>query len=173
MSNDTGTPAGRWRKGRLLVIASLALNLVFIGLVAGAFFAGSDKHRGDARYLERVSMGLGRYIDALPEPERGAVLEAAGGISKKARHARYGQFRQIRKELRAALERPDLTEPELRAILLRQRDSALSGTIAVQEAFALAFAGLDPQERKAVIDRAEERRRTWRKGFDAGHRDDR
>lgn len=165
-TNPNPAPAprkGRWRT--VVFIASLALNLVVIGLVAGAFFAG--RHSYIPHHLDRVSMGLGDYIRALPEEARDRVLQAGGGFDRANLRERLRELRRNRDALRQVMEAEPFDIEAARAALEAHRDKALQSTRAVQDAFLEAFAALSPEDRAAVIaearDARKHRKSKWRR----------
>lgn len=162
---ETNPPAGpaptRRRWGRVLLVASLALNLVFIGLIVGAVARGGGVASG-ARHLDRMSMGLGAYIEALPADARAIVKSAGGGFERDDRRARFRALHAQRKAIVEALEAEPFDAQALRAAVMTHRNSTLGSSIALQDAFLEAFVGLDAAERNRVLAEAQSIKRKWR-----------
>ena len=95
--SPTSRPARPWR--RWLLVASLGLNLAFVGLVAGAVLRGPP---------ERLAGGpeLWSYARALPEPFRDDLRDAM----RASRHAWSGPRDRLRRQ-REALAAALVAEP--------------------------------------------------------------
>ena len=150
----------RW--GRVVLIASLALNLVVVGLLAGAWISGGGKGGPGLRGIDRAAMGLGAYVMALPDEARAQVL-AAGGLAKGDRRARVRAFRQTRREMNAILQAEPFDAEALTALMDDGRGKIFETTGDLQAAFIAAFAALSPEQRAAVRARAAEMREKRRK----------
>ena len=142
-------PKRNWMK--IVLIGSLALNLLIVGLVVGAMMR-FDK--GHGRHFDRVSMGMGLFIQALPEDARKQV-KASGGPY-------VGNFRAFRKEMRVSQKRLEtailatpFSEEAVRAAISARRDFALGATAQVQDAFVSALSGLSVEERATFNARVE------------------
>jgi len=104
MSDPTGPTAPRARTGRALKIAlglSLALNLLILGLVAGAILgAGPHGLRDDDPRLR--TLGLGPFAIALSREDRAAVVERLDRDALRGeRRALGGSLGQLRDSLLA------------------------------------------------------------------------
>ena len=161
-------PATRqpWRWRRLVILGALALNLLVLGLIAGAAYGIWGK--GNApRHIDRITMGLGDYILALPPDARDRMRAAGSGFGREARRARFAKLRAGRTKIRAALEAEDFDIATLRRTIEEQRETALAGTIALQEAFVEEVARMTDDERAQMIETA----RATRKERRHRHRD--
>ena len=98
-------PKRNWVK--IALIGSLAVNLLIVGLIVGAVMR-FDK--GQGRHLNRVSMGLGLFIQALPDEAR-AEVNAAGGPHLGNRRAFRKEIRSRQKALEM-LEAVQIRDPE-------------------------------------------------------------
>lgn len=85
-----GKPRNRMR---ILLVASLALNLLIVGLVAGAMLGG---HRDHGRDPALRDLGFGPFIAALPPDDRAALRDA---LRREA-----GALRANRAEMRAIFD---------------------------------------------------------------------
>ena len=98
---------------RVAFIASLAVNLLVVAALSGAFW----KNQGPkGRHLDRVSMGLGAYILALPDAEQAEVLALAGKGSKNRKACRK-TMRQKREMLEQVLHSTPFSEEDVRAAM--------------------------------------------------------
>ncbi len=93
MARTPGTPATDRRWVRIALVVSLALNLLVVGLVAGAILGGPrDRDRNPALR----DLGFGPFVAALPRADR---REMGRAIAREA-----GAFRENRAEMRAMFE---------------------------------------------------------------------
>lgn len=164
MTDGTNTQARRklpW--GRILCGLSLALNLLVVGLLLGAALGFDGGRKGPAaRHLERVSLGLGAQIHALPDASRERVLAAAAADGKLDKRSRWAALRAARREVIEALAAEPFDPARARAALERARGSALAPTRAIHEAFVAEWSTLSPEERRAALERARTQRKPWR-----------
>ncbi|WP_209426587.1 periplasmic heavy metal sensor [Pararhodobacter sp. SW119] len=153
-------PAPPPRSGRFLrlaLIASLALNLLFLGLIAGSAFMG-PQHRGapsagpDLRALWRA------LPDKSREEMRAQFREGRGTQRPADREAFHAEMAEREAEMLALLRAEefdatafvDLLDARRRMMDLRAEDA--------QSVFVSLLATLNPAERAAVADRYEARR---------------
>ena len=167
---ETPDPPGkkRFAWGRVLLIGSLALNLLVVGLVAGALLSGGPP--GDRNPALRA-LGYGPFLQALPRADRAAMAEA---FKEKA-----GSFRENRRELRREFDRflellraDPLDADALRAAIDRQRAriserQALGSALLVDRIVAMSA-----EDRAAYADKlgAAMRRQAPRKTMSDGDR---
>lgn len=161
MTQDTGSKKPRnW--GKIALVGSLALNLLVAGLVIGAFarFDGGPGHHGD-----RGSMGLGAFINALPEAKQEQV-RAASGFFGEDRKVSKDTMRKKREAFEQTLLAQPFSEPAARAAIKEHRDYALGFSERMQEALVTAVADLSDSERAnfaAQVEQAKEQRKTHKK----------
>ena len=157
-SEPEPTPPRRPGRGlRLALIASLALNLLFLGLIAGGAMTADQRRAGpgggpDMRALWR----------ALPDENRQAMrrqFRAAGDdAAPDGRADRREELAALDAELLALLRAEDFDAPGF-AALLNDRRAAMAGRAeAAQALFVAQLATLDRAERAAMADRYEARR---------------
>tara|TARA_R110002110_G_scaffold132616_14_gene314421 strand:- start:5673 stop:6182 length:510 start_codon:yes stop_codon:yes gene_type:complete len=165
---DTPTPAGR--RLRWALIASLGLNLVFVGLFAGAAYRnaggpGAGMRDGGPNARNYATP----YVKALDRADRRAVFRAmrAGqtGDAAPSRAERRALFDQVLVALRA-----DPFDPAAVAdVLRRQGRVALALQTASEGAWVAQVSRMSPADRLAYADRVEEElRRRPRKGDKPG-----
>lgn len=164
---DAGTPrslpAGRVPRWLLIgLFASLALNLVIVGSVAGAVwrFRPHPHTIGSA-----VVPNLLGYASALPAARRKAVWDAT---TEERNH-----IRPFRREVRAAREetvKALIVEPfdkqQFLAAQARQAASESRARQAVQDLYVKIAESLTPEERHAFLRWREHRRPPWRNPLD-------
>ncbi|MEJ6708797.1 MAG: periplasmic heavy metal sensor [Amylibacter sp.] len=145
---------------RIALLVSLALNLVIVGALVGAFWK-NEKPTG--RHLDRMSMGLGAYVRALPEPVQSDVMALVGTGSEDRRNFRRAMRERQQKFERVLLEKP-FSEQAVRAALMQRRDFALDKTVRLQDAYVNALVAMSDAERPAHFDQAQELLEKRRKG---------
>ncbi len=136
---------------RLLLVASLALNLLVAGLVLGDALAGG----GPGGPPRRVEMSLGPLARALDEEDRRAILEdlrARPEVAPLGRGPHGADLAAIRAALRAEPFDPD----RARAAFAEQARAVAAAQGAAQEALLARLAAMSPAERAAVAERLEE-----------------
>ncbi|MBV2358485.1 periplasmic heavy metal sensor [Thalassococcus sp. CAU 1522] len=131
---------------RLLLYASLALNLVVAGVVAGALLRGGPPPR-DARDV------IAPYIRALDADQSRALRRAFRSAARDG--ARPGAFLAGYRDVLALL-RAEPFDPEAVATALeRQGDAAASRQALGRRVLVQHLSGLDPAARAAFADRLE------------------
>ncbi len=137
---------------RVAFIASFAVNLLIVAAFAGAFL----KHQGPkGRHLDRVSMGLGAYILALPEPAQTDVMALVGKGSKD-RKAFRKSMRKHRDMLEQSLQETPFSPEAVRAAMTASQGAVLSKTQSLHEAYLAAVIAMSDAERAAHFERAKE-----------------
>lgn len=137
---------------RIVLILSLALNLLIVSALGAAFFKSQKPH---GRHMDRASMGLGAYILALPEPAQSEIMSMVGKGSENRRKYRR-DMRAYRTELRDALSAEPFSREAVQAAMNGQRDGALNRTVKIQEAYLDAVSNMSDAERAAHFERAQE-----------------
>lgn len=150
---------------KLLLAASLALNLAVIGIAAGAAwrFSGKDRH-----WQRPPSVGAMIFRE-LDRDTRKALRQQAGGD-----HGSYFKRRHAEGEaVIAALRSGSFDAAALRDMLRSQSDARHAFHTKVQDAWVSKMEAMTPEERAAFADRMEERMQ-WRGTHwqGAGHRRD-
>lgn len=167
-------PALRW-----VLILSLGLNLVILGLAAGAFLLphpqrGSEEHRlprserveGAGRGAERVEgarapRGEGPpFLRALDPADRRALRQqlAERGIGSQdgsAKPARRTEMRQQFLQLLELLRQEPLDKAGVEALLAGQEAQDQARRAAMRRVFLNQLAGMRPEARAAYADRLE------------------
>lgn len=146
----------RRRRLRWALIASLAVNLVFLGLFAGAAYRfaggpGASHHGGrgpDARNYATA------YVRALPEDRRRALFEQmrSGTQEMPSRAARRALYQQVLSALRAEPFDPAAVQNVLRA----QGAMAFRFQTASEGAWLAQVESMSAAERAAYADEVEE-----------------
>ncbi|MGJ8544820.1 MAG: periplasmic heavy metal sensor [Sulfitobacter sp.] len=141
---------GKWR---WILGLSLALNLLVVGMMAGAAWRHAGGPQGPERSGSGSSAGFGAaYMRALPKPARDemrAMLPPPPERNKEGfRAERRAGYQQVAELLRA-----DPFDAEaLRAALDGQRDLALARQSAVQEAWLAVLSEMEPEARADYAD---------------------
>lgn len=147
MDQTSKTSPKRWV--RVIFVMSLALNLLVVGLVAGAFFGNGGKHPGRS-----VELGLGPYTRALDVDVRRALVERlrkTPELGRRVRNARRSDFRQML----VALRQEPFDQEAVLAIMEKQRAHTLTVQTAGQSALVDALVSMSPEQRAAFADRLE------------------
>ena len=139
---ETSPQAPRRGVSRFLRVAlflSLALNLAFVGLVAGQVWKAQDGRRPDAV----ADLGLGPVARALSPAERadlGRDLRRGGGDARRDRRANA-------EALLAAIRAEPFDPEAVIALLSEQRDRRLAEQARAQRVFAERLAAMSPERR--------------------------
>lgn len=146
---------------RIALVASLALNLLFVGLVVGA--AVNWRSGGGPPRSFDLSVGpLGRALE--PEDRR-AIAEALRDRTRSAPSSRSDREAMAREVVQLLREEPfDLDR--FADLLSAQRRFGQEVQAAAQTAFVTRIAGLSAQERADFADRVE--RQLGRDGHEGG-----
>lgn len=144
----TSTGTGRWTK-RILV-ASLALNLLVVGALVGAFVSGGPKG-GAARF----DLTVGPITRAMT-PERRDAVRLALRDSGAFRPADRREIRADMEVLVATLRAETFDAVAFQDALARQRDRLQAGQETVIAAVAAQIAEMPLAERAAYADRLEQ-----------------
>lgn len=146
----TETQAGRSR-GKLLLGISLALNMAFVGLLAGAALRhGGDHERGP----EATSFGT-PYMRALPREARQSVLRSArlaGDAQMLDRAARKKLFDNVLASMRAT----PFDAEHMQRLVTEQARVSVAVQKSVQTAWVAAVESMTDAERLAYADAVED-----------------
>ena len=153
---DTLPPASqstapRWM--RVLLVLSLALNLLVAGLVVGDAFVGGGPGRGP----RPAEMTLGPLARALDEDDRRAILRSLRGhpdIEALGRDRRDQGIEDIVAAFRAEPFDPE----QARAALSVQAEQVGRVQAAAQQALVDRLAAMETEARRAFADRLEQAR---------------
>ncbi len=137
---------------RILLICSVAFNLLIVAALAGAFFKNDKRH---GVHLDRASMGLGAYILALPEADQSKIMSMVGKGSEDRRKYRKN-MRKSRQDLEAALQATPFSIDAVKAAMDNQRRGALTRTTKLQDAYLDALSNMSDEARAAHLIRAQE-----------------
>lgn len=148
---DQTSPPGASRRMKIALIASLALNLLFIGAIGGAMLHGGPERRGGGPR----ELGFGPFTEALPPEDRAALARAFFRES--------GGPREMRREMRDRLDRLVLvlrTEPldtgALQAAFDQMRERTGRQLDAGQRLLIERLEAMTPEERAGFAARLEE-----------------
>lgn len=143
------------RRFRILLGLSLALNLLVVGIVAGAVWrSGGDRDGRWHRAPPSLQNYAEPYVRALPRAERRALHKAIRqSHPQSGRAARREAYAAMLAALRAEPFAPDAVE----GILKAQRDRVVSVQSAAQAQWMASVMAMSPAERAAYADRLEER----------------
>jgi uncharacterized membrane protein len=154
MSEQDGAPKNGARTGmrrwvKLLLAASLALNLAVIGLAAGAAL----RHAGQKKNWHRPPDVGAMIFRELDRDTRRKLRQEAGGP-----HGSYVQRRHAEAERVIAILRKDTFDAEaLLAELRQQADARHDFHLKLQNAWVRKLAEMAPKERQDFADRVAER----------------
>lgn len=166
-ANHTPGGAAQTRRKRLalrvLLIGSLTLNVVILGLVAGAFFS-FKRHDGPRMAADRFTAP---FVRALSEEDRRAVGRDIRRSFRAASVDRGGDEAHYLDALSLLRQTPFDAEA-LRAEMLALDEAGGSRRRIARESFLARIAGLSDAERAAYADRLEAE---LERGAKRGHRD--
>lgn len=155
--SETSAPPPASGMGRMkwLLIASLAVNLLIIGALAGPRFFGHRPWRGGERSAEEFGLiGYARHMSAdrrklirtIVAAERGPIREARGDVAK------------ARQEAGAALIEEPFNSEKLKAAVGQIRDAEAKLKAAGLVAFLKAAEQMTAEERKGLLEHWKRRR---------------
>ncbi|APE44107.1 hypothetical protein BOO69_12340 [Sulfitobacter alexandrii] len=168
--DDARKPAGR--RWRWVLVASLALNLVFVGLIAGAAYRhaggpGARDHGGGPGARSYATP----YVRALPRETRRALFRdlrrsGSGMPSREERRALYDR-------VLAALRAEPFEADAVQSVLREQGRIAVQLQTAAEGAWLATVTAMSPADRAAYADRVAEElaRRPGKRGKKARDED--
>lgn len=149
MADETQSKTKMSRGARILLVASLALNLAVMGVVAGVVLGGGPKDR-----FQRFELGAGPLTRAMDDTRRGAVRDALRD-SGAFRPADRDSMRRDTQALVTTLRAEDFDSAAFQDILTRQQNRLRDGQAAVVAAVTEQVSEMDAAERAAFADRLE------------------
>jgi len=156
--NDTdksARPVARpGRAMRLLLVVSLAVNLLVAGMVVGRFVAAErgDERRGGTVARQLRDIGNVPYVMALSRADRAALAEALGGrrdVLRDNRERLRDRFEAVLSVLRAEPFQPDA----LRTLLNEQRATLLERQQLGEDLLIARLILMTPAERADYAER--------------------
>lgn len=138
--------APRWM--RVLLVVSLALNLLVAGLLLGDALAGGHGPRP-------AGLALGPIARALDEDDRRAILLSLRG-HPNLRPLGQGERDRGLREIAGAVRAEPFDPDRLRAALSAQSDRVIQAQDAVRDALLARLAAMPPEERTAFAGRLEQ-----------------
>lgn len=150
MASEQSTPK-RWT--RILLVLSLALNLVVIGVVAGSVFGGGSKGQN-----QRFDLTVGPLTRAMDDDRRDAVRDALrnSGVFGRDNH---NALRTDMQALVETLRAQDFDSAAFQEVLGRQRARLQAGQDTVVRAVTAQIELMSAEERAAFADRIEDQTR--------------
>ncbi len=141
---STTRPAWSWRGGHVALLASLALNALFVGGLASAFFKHGSERQPQGR------QNIGAYVSTLPKARSEAIMKRADERRRVIGPLRR-EVRQARDETLSALtadpfDRDRFMNAETHLI---EAENALR--LAQRDMLADIAVSLTPDERRAYI----------------------
>lgn len=132
------------RRWRIVLLASLGLNLLVVGLALGALWGGPGRERPPGM------RGIAPLVMALPEADRAALARAVDTRGRPdARRARFDA-------LLAELRRDPFNPEAARAALAAQRELGARRMAQGEAALVARLAAMGAAERAAYADRLDE-----------------
>lgn len=149
MAEDTQVQQSISRKFRVLLIVSLALNLLVVGVLIGGAVMGRPPAS-----LGGPAVSLGPFSQALPPGHRASLRRDyrkrldAHGMTPPNRSAALAEFLEV---LRTEPFDPEKVE----AMFDAQRDQSMRGMQTAQDVFLEQLVEMEPSQRAAFADRLE------------------
>jgi uncharacterized membrane protein len=141
MSDSAAAVAGR-RNGRILLVVSLAANLLLIGFVVGQLLHHPPHERGGPMTIERITSGLPPEVR---EAVRADLREHRPQIAEKIAAVRAAQA-----DVRAAIGAEPFDPARLQAAFAVIRDRRKAVQEEVQAAAVEAIGKLPPETRRKL-----------------------
>lgn len=145
--SENKTKTKRWQ--RILLVSSLALNLVVVGIVVGALVNGGP--RGSAQRFDLTSGPLTRAMDDDHRDAVRAALRDSGVFQRRDRSAMQADMLA----LVAALRADTFDQGAFKDALLRQRSRLQAGQDTVLDVVSDQVSNMSAQDRAAFADRLE------------------
>lgn len=143
-----GPRPARWT--RLLLFASLALNLIVVGAVVGSMLG-----RGPSHHVIVRDISFGAYTEALSPEDRAALRAELRAAAPAMRDIRQSQ-RSEQEALLAALRTVPFEAQQVRDILARQRDRASRGIALGHDLMLQRIEAMDDEARAEFAGRLQE-----------------
>ncbi|TCP60834.1 putative membrane protein [Rhodovulum bhavnagarense] len=159
--NETAPPTRTWV--RVMLIASLALNLLILGMVGGAVVG----HRGASTRADLGEAAYGPYARALADEDRAALRAAMRSQAPRLRENRKA-VRQGFNDLLDALRAEPYMPEHVAVILATQEAHARDQGEIWRDLMTERLAAMTPEQRAAFADRLE---RVLRRGPSHPRRD--
>jgi len=163
MTDTSPTQRRTWLP--LALLASLAVNLFFIGLIGGKVFSEPDEAVKRAKATRGYSLHPRVMMEALPE-DRHDHIRAFYAEARKGRGAEWREINTIRREIDAALRADPFDMEALRSAQRREVEARAALRIKQNENVAAFLATLTEEERKIIADfalaRLDEQTAYWR-----------
>jgi uncharacterized membrane protein len=152
--SDTSAPAAaptpsRWQ--RWLFVGSLALNLLFIGGLAGLWFKGPPPHGGPHRGPSPTAFGLMKFSRDLP-PERRDVVRKPLREARAPLRALRAELVQARRKAAEVLGSSDYTTEALQAAMTSVADLESRMRQVGRDTLVSAIRELTPEERRRLAE---------------------
>lgn len=148
---------------RIVLFVSLALNLLVLGLVAGAFLGfrkdGADREPRAALVRD---LGLGPYLQALSQEDRTEIRKSAHAQRPRLKGGR-AQMQATFRETITVLRAEALDAERLRRLIQRQAEVADQGRQLGQDLLVARISVMSVAQRQALADRLEASMRRHRK----------
>jgi uncharacterized membrane protein len=154
------TPTARWVK--VALVASLALNLLILGIVGGAWLS-PDGPRGDRMERAGRDMGATPFIRALEPGDRQALVRSLRREEEPLRQNR--EELRLRFEALLASVRADPFDPwAVESLLQLQRSAATERQMIGERLLVEQLTTMTPEARDAFADRLEQSLRRESRG---------
>lgn len=157
---ETNQPKSKWP--RYLLVASLGVNLLFAGLMAGGALRGGGPPDRIKLGREVASLGLRPYYPALPSAHQQLLQQDIQASRDKFKVGRKTMRKHL-KALAAAL-RTTPYNPQLVEDVLNQQKNDIEGNIGLGiDILVNRLSDLSDEERNLIADKLERPRRPDRK----------
>lgn len=153
--NANRGPGGAPRWVMVALLTSLMVNMVFVGVVAGRFWA---QHHGSSWHSRHKNSGMRAFLRDLPEARRtelGQMMRA----NREAARAERENIRTLRQAVREAIVREPFDKAALETALSQVNAARQSFRARVAVDFADMVAKMTPDERKAFAEKGLRRHR--------------
>jgi len=143
------------RVWRIVLVISLALNLLVVGLVAGAFLRGEDERPGRRPPPFGSEIGLAPILQILePEDRRALGREVFRDLRRNPE--RRTEMRARLAAVATLLRQDVVDQSALEAIFAEHSDEVVVRHQRVQRVLAETLAGKTPEERAVLASRLED-----------------
>ncbi len=147
MSIAHATPSLQTSSSRWLLLASLAVNLFFIGVAVALLVRAPAKPTYDRNVFVRID----RLAGTLPTADA-AKIRSEVASHHDAIEAAQTQYRAAQDVIRASLRKEPFDESAMRAAMVQTRAARQNFDQVIQGVVALAAAEMSPAGRRALAD---------------------
>lgn len=141
---------------RILLLASLAVNLLIVGLIVGAMLFGRGHGDGSERLRAARDLAPAPFVLAVEREDRRALVSELRERSAPYRRRDRAEVRAALEDLLHVLREEEFDAAAIQSLMEDERRRALGRQEAGQQVMLEYLSNLSDEERRAYADRLEE-----------------